>query len=68
MKTLFLLLELACIVVTSVVSASLYLKGEYNTSSLLILTSLVSLSLWVKSNGFLEDKKITEDTNAQKAQ
>ena len=66
MKTLFLLLELACIVITSVVSATLYLKGEYNISSLLILTSLVSLSLWVKSNGFLEDKKITEDATAPK--
>jgi hypothetical protein len=66
MKTLFLLLELACIVITSVVSATLYLKGEYNISSLLILTSLVSLSLWVKSNGFLEDKKIAEDASAQK--
>ena len=66
MKTLFLLIELACIVITSVVSATLYLKGEYNISSLLILTSLVSLSLWVKSNGFLEDKKITEDTTAPK--
>jgi hypothetical protein len=66
MKTLFLLLELACIVITSVVSATLYLKGEYNISSLLILTSLVSLSLWVKSNGFLEDKKIAEDTTAAK--
>lgn len=67
MKTLFLLVELACIVITSVVSATLYLKGEYNMSSLLILTSLVSLSMWVKSNGFLEDKKITSDTNTQKA-
>jgi hypothetical protein len=67
MKTLFLLLELACIVITSVVSATLYLKGEYNISGLLILTSLVSLSLWVKSNGLLEDKKIAEDTTAPKA-
>jgi hypothetical protein len=67
MKTLFLLLELACIVVTCVVSATLYLKGDYNTSSLLILTSLISLSLWVKSNGFLEDKKI-ENNNVPKAQ
>jgi len=66
MKTLLLLVELACIVVTSVISASLYLKGEYNLSSCLILTSLVSLSLWVKTHGLLEDKKITGDTDAQK--
>jgi hypothetical protein len=67
MKTLLLLVELACIVITCVVSASLYLKGEYNLSSLLILTSLVSLSLWVKTNGLLEDKKIAGDSEAQKA-
>jgi hypothetical protein len=68
MKTLLLLVELACIVVTCVISATLYLKHEYNMSSLLILTSLISLSLWVKSNGFLDDKKINNDTNTQKAQ
>jgi hypothetical protein len=67
MKILYLLLELACIVVTCVVSAIMYLKGEYNLSSLLILTSLVSLSLWVKSNGLLEDKKIANDANPQEA-
>ena len=64
MKTLLLLVELACIVVTAVVSASLYLKGEHNLSSLLILTSLISLSIWVKSNGLLDDKKIVGDTKA----
>ena len=57
MKTLLLLLQLACIIVTCVISASLYLKGEYNMSSLLILTSLISLTIWVKSNGLLEDKQ-----------
>jgi hypothetical protein len=62
MKTLLLLVELACIVSTSIVSASLYLKGEHNLSSLLILTSLISLSLWVKSNGLLDDKKIVGDS------
>jgi hypothetical protein len=67
MKILYLLLELACIVVTAVVSAIMYLKGEYNLSSLLILTSLVSLSLWVKSNGLLEDKKIANDASPQEA-
>jgi hypothetical protein len=67
MKLFYLLLELACIVVTCVVSAIMYLKGEYNLSSLLILTSLVSLSLWVKSNGLLEDKKMSNDASPQKA-
>jgi hypothetical protein len=67
MKLLYLLLELACIVVTCVVSAIMYLKGEYNLSSLLILTSLVSLSLWVKSNGLLEEKKMSNDASPQKA-
>jgi hypothetical protein len=67
MKIFYLLLELACIVITCVVSALMYLKGEYNLSSLLILTSLISLTLWVKSNGLLEDKKIANDASPQKA-
>jgi hypothetical protein len=66
MKIFYLLLELACIVITSVVSAIMYLKDEYNLSGLLILTSLVSLTLWVKSNGLLEDKKITSETRSTK--
>lgn len=67
MKIFYLLLELACIAVTCVISAIMYLKGEYNLSSLLILTSLVSLTLWIKSNGLLEDKKTTNDAGPQKA-
>ena len=67
MKLFYLLLGLACIAVTSVVSAIMYLKGEYNLSSLLVLTSLISLTLWVKSNGLLEDKKISNDASPQKA-
>jgi hypothetical protein len=67
MKIFYLLLELACIVITSVVSAIMYLKGEYNLSGLLIVTSLVSLTLWVKSNGLLDDKKITSEANPTKA-
>ena len=67
MKLFYLLLELTCIVITSVISAVLYLKGEVNFSSLLIFTSLVSLTLWVKSNGLLQDKKITNDASPQEA-
>ncbi|WP_205511664.1 hypothetical protein [Longitalea arenae] len=67
MKIVYLLLELACIVVSCIVSAILYLKGEVNLSSLMILTSLISLTLWVKSNGFLEDKKIRNDASPQEA-
>jgi hypothetical protein len=67
MKIFYLLLELACVVITSVVSAIMYLKGEYNLSGLLIVTSLVSFTLWVKSNGLLEDKKITNEASATKA-
>jgi hypothetical protein len=67
MKIVYLLLELACIVITCVVSALMYLKGEHNLSSLLILSSLISVTLWVKQNGLLEDKKITNDAGPQKA-
>lgn len=67
MKLFYLLLELACIVITCVISAIMYLKGQYNLSSLLVLTSLISLTLWVKHNGLLEDKKVTNDASPQKA-
>ena len=67
MKIVFLLLGLACIAITCVVSAIMYLKGEYNLSSLLVFTSLISLTLWVKSNGLLEDKKNATDANPQEA-
>ena len=67
MKIFYLLLELACIVITCVVSAIMYLKGEHNLSSLLILSSLISITLWVKQNGLLEDKKINNDAGTQKA-
>ena len=67
MKLFYQLLQLTCIVITSVISAVLYLKGEVNLSSLLIFTSLVSLTLWVKSNGLLQDKKITNDASPQEA-
>jgi hypothetical protein len=66
MKTVLLLIQLACIVITSIISATLYLRGEYNLSSLLIFTSLISLTIWVKSNGLLDDKKVTGDINTQK--
>lgn len=65
MKSLFLLLELVCILVTCVVSGSLYLKGEYNTSALLTLTWVISLTVWIKSNGLMEYKKATKTSGAQ---
>ena len=65
MKTLFLLLELVCILVTCTVSGSLYLKGEYNMSALLTLTWVISLGVWIKSNGLLDYKKTAKATNAQ---
>ncbi|MBO9199312.1 MULTISPECIES: hypothetical protein [Niastella] len=67
MKLLYMLLELACIVITSVISAILYLKNEYNLSGLLIFTSLVSLTLWIKAHGLLDDKKTTNEASAQEA-
>ena len=65
MKSLFLLLELVCILVTCTVSGSLYLKGEYNMSGLLTLTWVISLGVWIKSNGLLEDKRSAKATTSQ---
>jgi hypothetical protein len=65
MKKLFLLLELVCILVTCTVSGSLYLKGEYNMSAMLTLTWVISLGVWIKSNGLLENKKTAQATNTQ---
>jgi hypothetical protein len=38
-------------------SAVLYLRQNYNISALLTITWIISLTVWIKANGFLEDKK-----------
>jgi hypothetical protein len=53
MKTLISLLTLIAIVFAYFFSASLYLQGELITAYLLVLSSITSLTLWIKSHDLL---------------
>lgn len=57
MKTISTLVSLLLIVSVCAASAVLYLHQEYNISALLTIVWIVSLTVWIKANGFLEDKK-----------
>jgi hypothetical membrane protein len=57
MKTISTLAYLLVIASICAASAVLYLHQEYNISALLTITWIVSLTVWIKANGFLEDKK-----------
>lgn len=57
MKTISTLVCLLAIVSICAASAVLYLNQEYNISAVLTITWIVSLTVWIKANGFLEDKK-----------
>ena len=59
MKTIFTLLTLAIILTICASSAMLYLNESYNTSALLTMVWVVSAGLWIKSNGFLDEKNIS---------
>jgi NADH:ubiquinone oxidoreductase subunit 2 (subunit N) len=53
MKTLFSLVTLVTIVSTYVLSASLYLQDQFFFAYTLVLTSVLSLTYWIKSNDLL---------------
>ena len=53
MKTLISLLTLIAIVFAYFFSASLYLQGELITAYLLVLSSITSLTFWIKSHDLL---------------
>lgn len=59
MKTISTLVYLLVIVSIYAASAVLYLQEEYNISALLTITWIVSLTVWIKANGIVEDKKET---------
>ena len=67
MKIFYLLLELACAIITCTISGVLYVKGEYNISGLLTLCGIVSLTMCIKSSGLLEDKKMPDTSNTSEA-
>ena len=56
MKALFSLLTLFAIVFAYVFSASLYVQGELLIAYLLVLTSITSLTFWIKSHDLLSVK------------
>jgi hypothetical protein len=58
MKTISTYLVLVMIIVTCIVSGALYLDAHYNTSAILTIIWIVSITLWIKSNGFLENKEV----------
>jgi hypothetical protein len=50
MKTLISLVTLVTIVCTYILSASLYLQDQFFFAYSLVLTSILSLTFWIKSN------------------
>ena len=61
MKTFSTLLVLALIVITCIVSAALYLEAQYNTSAILCLVWISSITLWIKSNGlFASEERVNK--------
>lgn len=53
MKTLISILTLAAIVFAYVLSASLYVQGELVAAYLLVISSIASLTFWIKSHDLL---------------
>ena len=53
MKTLISLLTLVTIVSTYILSATLYLQDQFFFAYSLLLTSVLSLTFWIKSNDLL---------------
>lgn len=53
MKTLISIITLVAIVFAYFFSASLYLQGELIISYLLVLSSITSLTFWIKSHDLL---------------
>jgi hypothetical protein len=53
MKTLFSLLTLSAIVFAYIMSANLYLEGQLLVAYLLVVTSISSMVIWIKSHDLL---------------
>lgn len=54
MKTLISLVTLVTIVATYVFSVSLYLQDQFFFSYSLVVTAVLSLTFWIKSNDLLQ--------------
>jgi hypothetical protein len=57
MKTISTLIYLLAIIAICAASAILYLRQEYNLSALLTLGWIISLTVWIKAHGMLEEKE-----------
>jgi hypothetical protein len=57
MKSFINILAPVAIVALYILSASLYTQGYLVASYSLVLTSIVSLIIWIKSNDFLNNAK-----------
>ena len=57
MKTIFTLLMLPVIVLVCLLSGKLYINGELFISYTLVLTSFLSVSLWINNIGQLLQKQ-----------
>jgi hypothetical protein len=57
MKTISTLLALAFILSACVLSAMLYLQNDYNSSALLTIVSIISITLLIRSHGVFENEK-----------
>jgi hypothetical protein len=53
MKTLISLVTLVTIVATYILSANLYLQDQFFLAYSLVLSSVLSLTFWIKSNDLL---------------
>lgn len=53
MKTLISLVTLVTIVSTYILSATLYLQDQYVMAYSLVLTAVLSLTFWIRSNDLL---------------
>lgn len=53
MKTLISLVTLLTIVSTYILSATLYLQDQYFMAYSLVLTAVLSLTFWIRSNDLL---------------
>jgi hypothetical protein len=54
MKTLISLVTLVTIVATYIFSVSLYLQDQFFFAYSLVLSSVLSLTFWIKSNDLLQ--------------
>jgi hypothetical protein len=61
MKAISTFVSLFLIITTAVASAVLYLNENFNLSAICTIVWIVSLTLWIKSAGVLDNKQVTQN-------